>query len=108
MGRGKQFFFNLLWGQLGAAQASKTKGRRFNSDCLHPKTLAQTGGVRYPTCVKDTPKPPLAFERFRELVRHVVNVPGAAVKQQIERERQARKKQRTSKTSDARASRPKS
>jgi hypothetical protein len=42
---------------------------------------------------------PSEFERFTRFVRGIVNVPGAEVKQQIERERQERAKKRTPKRS---------
>jgi hypothetical protein len=48
--------------------------------------------------MKSTPKTVGDFENFREFVRKVVNVPGAEVKRQIEREHKERKRKRTSKT----------
>ena len=47
------------------------------------------------------------FERFTRFVRGIVNVPGAAVKQQIEAEKQARQRTRAKSSSSARASREK-
>jgi hypothetical protein len=47
---------------------------------------------------------PSESERFTSFVRGIVNVPGAEVKQQIERERQERKRKRTSKNASGPAS----
>jgi hypothetical protein len=58
--------------------------------------------------VKSNPKTSSEFENFRQFVRGIVNVPGAEIKQQIEREKQERAKKKRAKTSPAsRASRGK-
>jgi hypothetical protein len=51
--------------------------------------------------MKSNPKTSAEFENFKSFVRHVVNVPGAEVKRQIEQEKQERAKKKRAKTSPA-------
>jgi hypothetical protein len=51
--------------------------------------------------MKSNPKTASDFEKFREFVRKVVNVPGAEVKRKIEQERQERAKKKRAKISPA-------
>ena len=51
--------------------------------------------------MKSNPKTSPDFETFRNFVRQIVNVPGADVRRDIEREKEQRKRKKRAKTSPA-------
>jgi hypothetical protein len=54
--------------------------------------------------MKSEPHANTEFEKFTRFVRGIVNVPGAEVRKQIEKEQKARKKKRAKTSSASRAS----
>lgn len=53
------------------------------------------------TGMKSKPKTSSEFDKFKEFVRQVINVPGAQVREQIAREKAERAKKKRAKTSPA-------